>query len=398
MKPLVLTPHSLTPDDSAIVQAANELQRGGLVAFPTETVYGLGANGLDEDAVRRIFEAKGRPAWNPVILHVADRTQAEAVCARPLTPAERRVIDHYWPGPLTLVLPRADVVPEAVSAGGSTVAVRCPDHPLALALIRATGRPIAAPSANRFMGISPTCADHVISSLGDRVDLILDGGPTTVGIESTVCRVDGDTVSILRPGGTTPAMFEAIGLSVADDKSRDEKPWRTNRHEFAESRAPSPTASPGQHERHYAPETPVYVLEWNDSRGGDDEQEGARRRRVTNALFDAIRSKHVVSKSLSDMNQQPNVEQAVVIGPRWLGDALTQSVAATNPKTIDTTLHFVGLGETDAEIARGLYRALHEADRRSPQAIWFVFRAGGALDAAIRDRLTRASAGWVRLP
>src|SRR6059058_3477596 len=171
--------------DADISRAAEILRRGGLVAFPTETVYGLGANALDAEAVERIYAAKGRPAYNPLIVHVADESAARSLVTDWPERASR-VARAFWPGPVTIVLRKRDVVPDIVTAGLDSVAVRVPAHPVALALLRATGIPLAAPSANRSTELSPTLAQHVARSLSDRVDLILDAGPTRVGIESTV--------------------------------------------------------------------------------------------------------------------------------------------------------------------------------------------------------------------
>ncbi|MBU6365517.1 MAG: threonylcarbamoyl-AMP synthase, partial [Gemmatimonadetes bacterium] len=186
-----------TPE--AIRDAAAALRRGELVAFPTETVYGLGANALDPEAVARVYAAKGRPAWNPLIAHVADVAAARAL-ARHWPPAAERLAAACWPGPLTLVLPKAAHVPDAVTAGRDAVGIRVPDHPVALALLHEAGVPVVAPSANRFTQVSPTTAGHVQEALGDRVAHILDGGPCQVGIESTVLDLTQDPPAILRPG------------------------------------------------------------------------------------------------------------------------------------------------------------------------------------------------------
>ena len=222
----------------ALGHAAEVLRRGGLVAFPTETVYGLGANALDPAAVARIFAAKGRPANNPLIVHVAEREQAQQLTATWSAEAER-LAQHFWPGPLTLVLPKRSTVPDIVTAGAATVAVRVPAHPLALALLRAAGLPIAAPSANRSNHLSPTTAAHVRASLGDAVDVILDGGPTSGGLESTVLDLSRRPPRLLRPGLVPPSSIEALigpieqpSLSLADS---------------------TPLPSPGIQPRHYAP-------------------------------------------------------------------------------------------------------------------------------------------------
>ncbi len=222
---------------AAIAEAAAVLRRGGLVAFPTETVYGLGAAALDADAVARIFAAKGRPAHNPLIVHLAAADELPRV-ARSVPPLAARLAAAFWPGPLTLVLPRRPEVPDAVTAGLDTVAVRVPAHPVARALLAAAGVPVAAPSANPYQRVSPTTAAHVVALLGDRVDLVLDGGPATVGIESTVVDVTGAVPVLLRPGGVGAAAIEAVvgplrrAAAVAEGTARP---------------------SPGLSRRHYAP-------------------------------------------------------------------------------------------------------------------------------------------------
>lgn len=226
------------PDDPAILEAAAILALGGLVAFPTETVYGLGADGLNPEAVARIYAAKGRPATNPVILHVADAAAARELVSHWSAEATA-LAARFWPGPLTLVLPASAAVPSIVRAGGPSVALRCPAHPVALALIRAAGRPLAAPSANRSQHLSPTLAQHVASSLGGAVDLILDGGPTAAGLESTILDLTGERPRILRPGPVGPAELTALVGPV-------------DRWEGA-VRAGEVQAAPGMAERHYAP-------------------------------------------------------------------------------------------------------------------------------------------------
>ncbi len=227
------------------IQAAAELIRQGrLVAFPTETVYGLGANALDAVAVARIYEAKGRPAGSPLIVHVASTEMAREVAAAwPETAAE--LAGRYWPGPLTLVLPKQARVPEIVTAGLETVGIRVPAHPVALALIREAGVPIAAPSANRFSGLSPTTAAHVRDSLGEAVDLILDGGSTDVGIESTVLSLAGLRPVLLRLGMVSQREIED----------------RIGPVEVAAAAGSGPHASPGMHRRHYSPRTRLLLVE-----------------------------------------------------------------------------------------------------------------------------------------
>jgi L-threonylcarbamoyladenylate synthase len=230
--------HVAGPDDPAILEAAAILALGGLVAFPTETVYGLGADGLNSEAVARIYAAKGRPVTNPVILHVAAASAAQALVSH-WPPEAQALAERFWPGPLTLVLPASEVVPAIVRAGGPSVALRCPAHPVALALIRAAGRPLAAPSANRSQHLSPTLARHVASSLGDAVDLILDAGPTEAGLESTILDLTSARPRILRPGPIGPADLAALVGPV--------DLWT------GAVKAGEAQAAPGMAERHYAP-------------------------------------------------------------------------------------------------------------------------------------------------
>ena len=234
------------PDGATLAVAANVLREGGLVAFPTETVYGLGAHALDDAAVARIYAAKGRPSYNPLIVHVADAAGARALVSDWPLSAEL-LARAFWPGPLTMVLPKRDMVPDAVTAGLGTVAVRVPGHPVALALLREAGIPVAAPSANRFTELSPTTAAHVADSLGDAVDIVLDGGPTTVGIESTVVDLTGPTPRVLRPGMISAAQIGEVVGAV------DERPVTVE--------AGAARSSPGMVDRHYAPRARVLLFD-----------------------------------------------------------------------------------------------------------------------------------------
>lgn len=234
----------MTPT-SELARAAALLRSGGLVAFPTETVYGLGANALDPAAVARIYAAKGRPSTSPLIVHVADVAMARKVAAE-WPEAAQRLAERFWPGPLTLVLAKQSVVPDSVTAGLGTVGVRQPAHPVALELIRQAGVPVAAPSANPFMGLSPTTAEHVRVGLGDAVDLVVDGGTCPVGIESTVLSLVGGRPVLLRPGMVSRAMLEEVigPVELAGEAAEDEA-----------------HAAPGMHARHYAPRTPLRMGE-----------------------------------------------------------------------------------------------------------------------------------------
>jgi len=229
---------------SDIALAAELLRAGKLVAIPTETVYGLAANALDPDAVERIFKAKGRPFSSPLIVHVSDLAMARDL-ARDWSAVADKLAAKFWPGPLTIVVPKSDKVPDVVTAGLPSVALRMPAHPLALSVIAAAGIPLAAPSANRFTELSPTTAQHVRDSLGDAVDFVLDGGPCTVGIESTVISLAGPAPKILRPGMISRTQIEAV-IGPVETGAGEE--------------------SPGQHPKHYSPRTRVVI--------GDPPREG----------------------------------------------------------------------------------------------------------------------------
>jgi L-threonylcarbamoyladenylate synthase len=232
-----------------LTEAVKILRRGGLVAFPTETVYGLGADATNSAAVGKIFAAKGRPATNPLIVHVADEGVAQRY-AKHWPAAAQRLAARFWPGPLTLVVPKSDAIVQEATAGLGTVGLRAPDHPLALALLRAFDGPVAAPSANRSTRISPTTAQHVRDELGDAVDLVLDGGRCPVGIESTVLDLSGVMPLILRPGAVTAEMIEGEIGQVG--------------HFSGVREVGQPAASPGQQEIHYSPLTPAYRYEAAD--------------------------------------------------------------------------------------------------------------------------------------
>jgi L-threonylcarbamoyladenylate synthase len=260
----------LAPDAAGIARAAALLRAGGLVAFPTETVYGLGALATDQDAARAIYAAKGRPGFNPLIVHVADPADAGRWAV--VSPLAAALIAAFWPGPLTLVLPlRVGAgIAAAVTPGGVSVALRCPAHPLARALLAGVGAPVAAPSANPSGGVSPTDADHVLAGLAGRIDAVLDGGPCAVGVESTIVAVDARRVRLLRPGGVTAeALIALLGDALrgpagealaAEDVASAATPAPTPTPTPAPApaptpaptRAPSPEA-PGQLSSHYAP-------------------------------------------------------------------------------------------------------------------------------------------------
>ncbi len=243
----ILSTHTPALFHAAVARAAALLQAGGIVALPTETVYGLAANALDPAAVRRIYEVKGRPRGNPVIVHVAGIEMARR-CVREWPGSADRLAEAFWPGPLTLVLRRAGNIPDAVTASGDTVGLRWPRHPFIQELIRFSGLPLAAPSANRANQTSPTTAAHVVASLGDRIPLVVDGGPSEVGIESTVVDLTGPRPRVLRPGVIHEEAIAAVVGEVESGPGSDRGVLR----------------SPGRLPRHYAPRACVRVLTWEN--------------------------------------------------------------------------------------------------------------------------------------
>lgn len=245
MNTIVFHPES---DPNAVRDAAAILRRGGLLGIPTETVYGLGANALNEDAVSRIFLAKGRPQDNPLIIHVPDASWLESYC-RDVPPAAYQLAERFWPGPLTMILPRRDIVPLQTTGGLETVGVRCPNHPVTLAIIEAAGVPIAAPSGNTSGRPSPTTAAHMIEDMDGRIDGIVDGGPCTVGVESTIIDLTVTPPRLLRPGGLPLESLRQVLGEVAVDKAVTGL--------LAAGERPR---APGMKYRHYAPHAPVTVV------------------------------------------------------------------------------------------------------------------------------------------
>jgi L-threonylcarbamoyladenylate synthase len=337
------------PDPATIDMAAAVIRAGGLVAFPTETVYGLGANALDPVAARRIFAAKERPSSDPLIVHIADMEQLAQVAAA-VPELARRLTARFWPGPLTLVLPRQAVVPNDVTAGGESVAVRMPSHPVALALIRAARTPIAAPSANRFSRPSPTTAQHVLDDLHGRVEIVLDGGPTEIGLESTVLSLLGKTPLVLRPGGLS---LEELREVVPDVAMR-----QLTRNVEASGEV---LASPGMLTKHYAPRVPLLVF--------------------TGAL--------------------PRVQQRLrAAAQQYVHDG--KQVGALLPEDEQGTfgelpVQVVGLGaSTDlAAVGARLFAGLRELERRDVDIILTHSFSSSGRGLAIWDRMLRASEGRI---
>jgi L-threonylcarbamoyladenylate synthase len=331
------------PDPVAIETAANIIRGGGLVAFPTETVYGLGANGLDAVAVAKIFAAKGRPVSDPLILHLADLSQVAAVAAVPphLQSVLARLAAHFWPGPLTVVLPKQPAVPLAVTAGGPTVALRVPAHAVAQALIRAAGVPLAAPSANRFSRPSPTSGPAVLADLAGRLELLLDAGPTSIGLESTVLSLVGPP-TLLRPGGVALEDLAAlIGPVLLPGEA-------TNQTSSAHDIAPSP----GMMLKHYSPNAKVWLLRQPE--------------------------------------QLPALLQVAQKQYRRVG-VLAQ--AAFLPTS--TPEYCFTLGDTSALAATQLFHGLRTLDALGVEVIVTHMFAPQGLGLAINDRLYRAAVGQV---
>ncbi|MFI9063899.1 L-threonylcarbamoyladenylate synthase [Streptomyces sp. NPDC053429] len=319
----------MTAKTSDIEMAAGVLRAGGLVAFPTETVYGLGADAEDPAAVARIFQVKGRPPSHPLIVHIGGAEQlGDWVEDVPAT--ARLLAEHFWPGPLTLVLRRGRRVPLEATGGLETVAVRVPDHPVALALLSAFGGGVTAPSANRFGSVSPTTADHVSAELGDAVDFVLDGGPCEVGVESTIVDVTGEIPSVLRPGGVTREDLEAVlGYPLAVP-------------------AASPVRVPGQHPSHYAPRARVVLVE----------------------------PEKVIAEA--ELAQELGHQVGLFL-PASLAGAVVKAHAV------------VALPDSMAAYARGLYRFLRELDQQGCDLIVASLPVEEGLGLAIANRLRRAA-------
>jgi len=247
------------PEAMEIIQtAAKILQEGGLVAFPTETVYGLGGNGLDGTACEKIYLAKGRPSDNPLILHISEFEELNPI-VREISPAAQKLMDAFWPGPLTMVFPKSDTVPEKATGGLDTVAVRFPNHPVARAIIRAAGLPIAAPSANSSGKPSPTRASHVEFDLNGKIDMIVDGGAAEWGLESTIVDVSGEIPMILRPGAVTKEMMEEVVGTVEIDPAILQKPA-----------ADLKPKAPGMKYTHYSPKAEVILVKGDEKAVADE--------------------------------------------------------------------------------------------------------------------------------
>lgn len=323
----VLTVDPESPDSEVLDRAAEAIREGKLVAFPTETVYGLGADALSSSAVEQIFRAKGRPATNPLIVHVADVEQARELSAS-WPAAAQRLADKFWPGPLTMVVRRSEIVSDTVCAGLETVALRMPAHPVARALIRRAERPVAAPSANRYTEVSPTTADHVLRGLDGRIDVVVDAGPTSVGLESTLVSVVDNPVEILRPGMIGRRVL--AGVVDVEEASRvvvDETQTRP---------------SPGMSKRHYSPAVSMRIVE--------------------SAEFQRLRKRgEKTTGFIGFVEAFGDADEAVIAMP-----------------------------STPRDYARRLYGVLHDLEERGVDEIVVEEPPDGDEWTAIRDRLRRA--------
>lgn len=336
----ILPTHTPGLFNQAVLQTARLLRSGGVAAVPSETVYGLAANAFSPEAVRGIYRAKGRPSSNPLIVHVATAAMARA-CAADWPELAETLARHFWPGPLTLVVPKSSKIPDIVSAGGPTVGLRWPSHAFFQSLIRECGFPLAAPSANPSDQLSPTTAEHVMASLGQRIPLIVDAGPCAVGIESTVVDVTGQRPRILRPGIISADQIHQAAGIVAD---------------VAMPSPEGPLRSPGQLSRHYSPKARLKVWSWES---------------------DAELLDRVIQESIPP-------ERLFV---------LTHSRVPREP--IPAQVSFIP--DDPEAFARALYGYLHECDDRGAALVVIEDLPTGSAWDGVRDRLLRASATTVRV-
>ncbi len=348
---------AVSPDGQpreAVSRAAELLRAGQLVAFPTETVYGLGADATNPAAVEGIFAAKGRPHSDPLIVHIAEMRQLPDVVSH-VPDSAARLAERFWPGPLTLVLPGAASIPASVTAGGDTVGVRMPSHPVARLLLAAANVPVAAPSANRFMHTSPTTAAHVLADLDGRIACVLDGGPATVGVESTVLDLTTEPARVLRPGGVTLEELREVLPDVLG-------PRRSEASSEREELTATAARAPGQMPRHYAPHTPLVVFDAPGQAGRD-----AVRREAERALAGGQR----VGALLSDEDARALADLPVRVEP-------------------------LGPSADLAGISRRLYAALRSLDDGSLDLLLAHTFGKHGMGLALEDRLRRAAGGTLR--
>lgn len=335
-------------EQEQLAYAARLLRAGELVVFPTETVYGLGANALNPQAAEQIFLAKERPFSDPLIVHIADEQDLETLVAS-VPETARKLAAAFWPGPLTMILPAGPQVPGLITSGLPNVAVRMPNHPIARALIRAAGVPVAAPSANRFMHVSPTTARHVYDDLKGRIPLILDGGPCTVGVESTIIDLCADIPTILRPGGISLEALRQVLPQVRPPQSRQVHAEEVNAAQIA----------PGQMLIHYSPEVPTYLFEGS---------------------VEAMR--HAILAELRQHQQQG--EQVGIL----LAD---EDLTAFH----DSGAIVYSLGATPEQVATRLFAGLRTLEEAGVDVILCRNFPDQGLGLAVRDRLLKAAGGKV---
>lgn len=350
---LAVDPARLDTEETqqAIAQAADILRSGGLVALPTETVYGLGANALDRDAVARVFAAKGRPSWDPVIVHIAGPVKDNPMLAAlvsTIPESASRLMEAFWPGPLTLLLPRTLAVPNAVTAGRPLVGIRMPAHPVALEVIRQAGVPIAAPSANVFGHISPTCAEHVLDDLDGRIDAILDAGPTHHGVESTVIDPCQDPPVVYRPGAITAEKIRELVGSVTVFAPSDPEPCAK----------PDSLPSPGISLRHYAPRARLVLVD-------------ATLAELPGRLLEAVKPYE---------NERVGIMLPTELANAELGIPLRAAIE-----------FLWGHWAAPVELASSLYAGLRALDAQACTVILCPLPPALGLGEAIRDRLRKAA-------
>ncbi|MBS4030331.1 MAG: threonylcarbamoyl-AMP synthase [Clostridiales bacterium] len=342
---LILTARNPTESGDAIRCAASILRAGGLVAFPTETVYGLGADALNAKAVAGIFAAKGRPVDNPLIVHIAEASQMESL-AQNIPPEAYLLADKFWPGPLTLVLESRPAVPPETTGGLHSVALRVPDHPAALALLKEAAVPVAAPSANLSGTPSPTSARHVLDDLAGRIDAVLDGGPSGVGVESTVLDIRNGQPLLLRPGGVTP---EEIAFILG--RECPQAYWQENMSE--------PPPSPGLKYGHYAPKAPLYLV-----------------RGQPGAVLDRVRE-------LRDYFQTRGDKVGLLLSRESAGDIVSEYV------------EILGDRKDAGELAANLYAALRRFDQQNVDVIIAEGYGEEGMGLALMNRLIKAAGSRV---
>jgi L-threonylcarbamoyladenylate synthase len=339
---------------TTLSRAAEVIRSDGIVAFPTETVYGLGANALNPTAVEKIFLAKQRPAWDPIIVHIVNRDMLAKVAVRVPGKAQQKIdalMDQFWPGPLTLLLPKQPTVPSIVTAGRELVGVRMPAHPVALALIAAANLPVAAPSANRFGHTSPTTAQHVLEDLDGRIDLVLDGGPAWCGVESTVIEVRDHETILYRPGAIPAEEIESIAGPIA----RYQSPATG----ATPPEPPESLPSPGVDMRHYAPNARVIPLEMSEHTG--DERQAR--------WLDAVQEQSQTAQKLG-----------LLLPAEW---PLPQGFGG---------IHFAwGSWDDNQELAQRLFAGLRTLDAMGADVILCPLPRDSGLGAAMRDRLLKAA-------